>query len=505
MPFLRASITSESAIAGSVYLALMVLFNSLEWKMGGYRSLLLVMMLAFTFTAFLISHTDIQVGCTRRRSGYSPSPRSPSANLTFGCIVVLALVPIVDAVLSLGGRYHVRVLGDAIISIVILASGLDARPRRRAPTMLMPTVLLIALLLPLSNFVSGLIVPKLEDIATTTVTAATALWSGRNPYAMYIDILGAASVHNLAFGGYKYLPLMILTYAPFVATLGKHGILWANILFYSGTLVAVFALARRLSTTWCGFPVLLFVSSFILSADALAMGTNDIAALLPILGAFLLWPNRPGLVGLLIGVSLCMKPFPGIVAATLLVPSQRKDRSPYMAGIVIALLPALVFFLWAPRQFTNNIILFNLVRPVDPTTWRYGTPNFLGALAAMTGLGVWMGLTLWCLRVRAELRSRLYAFVIVVICVLLAGPTDRDNYAMWWAPILAVLISTFDFRRTAARVRNSGNLDADERRLRGCGNHGSSPTRLQKNAMLSGRVHSGQSEALPATGNESGA
>jgi cytochrome c-type biogenesis protein CcmH/NrfF len=38
--------------------------------------------------------------------------------------------------------------------------------------------------------------------------------------------------------------------------------------------------------------------------------------------------------------------------------------------------------------------------------------------------------------------ARLYAFFVIMVGVLLAAPSDHDNYALWWTPVLVILLAT---------------------------------------------------------------
>ena len=60
----------------------------------------------------------------------------------------------------------------------------------------------------------------------------------------------------------------------------------------------------------------------------------------------------------------------------------------------------------------------------------------------MAAVLTWASLCLWCFVARAGLRARLYAFFVITVAVILAAPSDHDNYVLWWTPVLVILLGT---------------------------------------------------------------
>src|SRR3954447_16435025 len=149
-----------------------------------------------------------------------------------------------------------------------------------------------------------------------------------------------------------------------------------------------------------------------------AMGATDVAPVLLILVAFIKWNRYPLLTGLLIGLSLSMKPIPAAFAASLCGPLRKEEWRPYIQGILLGLLPALPFLVWSPQNLIHNAFVFNVIRPADSTTWRFYAPAWAGQVASVAALLTWMGISLWCLVARAGLKARLCAFVLVVLGIL---------------------------------------------------------------------------------------
>jgi hypothetical protein len=437
MSFLDAELRNtnpESRYFGICYLALIVFFQAAGWGFAAYRALALVAMLLLVGTAALVSWRP-NLAVARRIGSILP-----------GCMLAASLAPIVDAWRSAAAGHRVRLLDSLIVACVIITVFLlTCVPRlrdRSAFRIAAVPVLLASLLIPLANLVSGLAVYKLGLVAATTAEAARVMWSGLNPYDVQIDSYGASIVHDMAYGGYKYLPGMSIVYGPLTLLTGARSIILTNAILYIAIAASVFCLSRRLAGKATYFPILLFLSSPIIAVQALAEGATDAAPILSVLLAFLQWGRSSFLAGILIGLSLSMKPVPALFAATLLLPSKKAEWWRYVMGIVVGALPALPYLAWSPRNFIDNVFIFNMIRPPDPTTWRFDASVWAGHVAIVVSGLTWAALCLWCLAARAGLMARLYAFFVIMVGVLLAAPSDHDNYALWWTPVLVILLAT---------------------------------------------------------------
>ncbi|WP_206239944.1 glycosyltransferase 87 family protein [Novosphingobium terrae] len=294
--------------------------------------------------------------------------------------VLFEVMPAMVLLISLRSPNKVRIW-EALVVLVLIGALLwrDDRIARNPKRALdgMPwfgwILLLFALSVPLLNLASGLLVPKLSDVATTTVDAARLLLEGQNPYAAALDPYGAANAHDPAFGGYKYLPLMILTHMPFVVPMGPLAVLGINLLLVTLLCGVIWKLLERKAQDAVTSDERLVVLAVLLATpelaeSALAMGFNDLAGTVLVLGAFLLRERSAMLAGLFVGCSLSCKLMPGLAAATIVFPPERWKH--YLLGMALGLLPTLVFLVWEPQAFIRNVLLFNLVRSPDPTSWR---------------------------------------------------------------------------------------------------------------------------------------
>lgn len=295
--------------------------------------------------------------------------------------------------------------------------------------------------------------PKVLDIATTTAAAVAAVAQGGNPYALPIDpVAGGITGAGGQFLGYKYLPMMLLAYAPLSLTMGARGTVATNILLQGATALALGALAARQSGRIGGLAAALLYLSLPFPAHQLfTRGVNDLVAVLPLLFALLVLERRPGWAGFLAGLSIAAKLMPGLAVLPCLAPA-KGERGRFALGVLAGLLPILPFAALAPAAFADNILLFNALRPIDDTSWLWGLPGAAvvpvraAAAAALVGLYAWV----W-LRPPAS-DARCVAAVLAILIVFSAGPDMHHNYYLWFIPFFAVLAA----RAAVGAVRGAG-------------------------------------------------
>lgn len=392
---------------------------------------------------------------------------APAWRMVAGCLLFGA-VPAAVLFLSLGSPNKVRIWEAGVaLGLVAAIVWCDTFARRGRERLFrgMPWygLLLVGLAfsVPLLNLASGLLVPKLSDVATTTLDAARILAQGHNPYAASLDPYGVSNAHDPAFGGYKYLPLMILLHLPLAGPLGPMAVLWVNAACVAGLCGVVWGLSRGARTGDRLIAVALLLATPELAETALAMGYNDSIGTLLALTAFLVRGRSALLAGLLVGCSMSCKLMPGLVAATIVFPPDRWKS--YAAGMAAGLLPTVLFLAWDPDAFIRNVLLFNLVRSPDGTSWRLFAPAWLGRVASLAALGFWLAGSAWLAWRSRNANSstgaegcpvRLALFVAVTLGLIMTGSTAHDDYMIWWMPaVLAIIPLEIGLgRRTAQRA-----------------------------------------------------
>ena len=281
-----------------------------------------------------------------------------------------------------------------------------------------------------------LIHPRLIDMATTTLVAGHAMLAGQNPYTLPIDPeIGAA------FAGYKYLPVMPAVYLPLGLALGARGVLVTNFLLQAATVALMLCLGRRAGGYRAGFvATALYLSLPLVAQQLFAKGTTDLAAIVPLLLAFVTFGRRDFLSGLCVGLSVAAKLFPGVVFAPCLLPTSTGARVRYGLGILCGMLPILPYALAAPGAFYDNIILFNAIRQPDSTSWLAFAPDGAALVARSIFVALAFAVAVYVWRRAPDLTARCALAAALTVAVILASPTAHHNYQLWWLPFYALAL-----------------------------------------------------------------
>jgi hypothetical protein len=302
--------------------------------------------------------------------------------------------------------------------------------------------------------------PGLIDTATTTLAATETLAAGANPYAARLDASAATQLGDERFAGYKYLPMTIAGYAPLGAALGERGVVLTNLLLHLATVWLVFRLAGEMAGPGAGWlAALLYLSLPMVPFQLFAKGVVDPVAVVPLLAALLLVERNAAAAGLCVGLSLSAKLLPGALLLPCCLPAASRARLAYTLGIAVGLVPILPFVIADPRALFDNIVVFNLLRPADSTSWLFFAPAWFATLAhlALAGLLIASLVRIWRRPPALALRCGLGAALI--LATILAGPVAHHNYQLWWLPLMAALIGAVigrrrtDFAGTADKAR----------------------------------------------------
>src|SRR6185437_5625503 len=153
------------------------------------------------------------------------------------------------------------------------------------------------------------------------------------------------------------------------------------------------------------------------------------APVLPLVVALLLAETRAGRAGLLIGLSVAAKLFPGLLMALCCL--RRKRIGFYFLGGIVGILPAVAFYLWDPAEFTRNVFMFILSRPIDVTSWMHDMPSVVPMLAKLAYF-LFLASVLVYLALRTpSFPRRCGLMVLSVVGALLTGPDAHNNYMIW--------------------------------------------------------------------------
>jgi hypothetical protein len=296
--------------------------------------------------------------------------------------------------------------------------------------------------------------PGLIDAATSTLAARETLAAGMNPYAVPLDASGAAQLGSTDFAGYKYLPMTIAAYAPLGAALGERGIVLTNLLLHLATLWLVFRLASDMAGSAAAWRAgLLYLSLPMVPFQLFAKGIVDPVAIVPMLAALLLVARHAALAGLCIGLSLAAKLLPGALVLLCCLPDGRRARLGYALGVAVGLLPILPFLMADPRALFDNIVLFNLLRPADSTSWLFFVPPMFGTLAHLALATFLIASLIRVWRRAPPLAARSGLGAALILATILAGPIAHHNYQLWWLPLMAAVLGAALAPRAGAAAR----------------------------------------------------
>jgi hypothetical protein len=346
-------------------------------------------------------------------------------------VFALQEVPRGHGVVTLG---YVVAVAVALPFLLSLARQ-DAPPPQTAARRVVGVVLAAFVLGQLGFGILRIVKPKIIDIGETTFAAVQALAHGVNPYALALDPLAGGG----DFHGYKYLPMMMAAYAPFVLMFGIRGIVVANVILQGATAAAVGALAARGGAALAGLAAAAFYLSLPFPAfQVLARGVNDLVPVLPLLVALLLVERRPFWSGVLVGLSIAAKLMPGLAALPCLVPAPG-GRWRYAVGVLVGLAPILPFAAAAADPFFGNIVLFNAVRPIDDTSWLLGMPVAVVMVARAAAVVALVALAAVVWMRPPDLGERCAAVALAVLLVFAVGPDMHHNYYLWFIPFMTAL------------------------------------------------------------------
>lgn len=308
----------------------------------------------------------------------------------------------------------------------------------------------LALLLAAQSAYAGIQMKKARiiDVGTTTLDAGAVMAKGGNPYSVEIDAQAPvliASTHGALdparFAGYKYLPVMAAAYMPLGLPFGARGLIATNLLLAALALLAIHRLAREAaSEEGARWAVLFFACLPLPMFQLYAKGVTDLVPVIPAILALSLIDRRPGAAGVLMGLSTAAKLMPALLLIPLLLPAGASARWRYLLGGLVGLIPILPYAFGAPQGFADNILFFNLVRPVDETSWLYGQPDWLRHVMQIGFAVSWLAAGVHVLLRPVGPLARCAAACLAIQGMLLAGQAMHQNYMLWWLPFFAVLV-----------------------------------------------------------------
>jgi len=257
---------------------------------------------------------------------------------------------------------------------------------------------------------------------------------GNNPYSLPDGIRAQVAAHQ----EFIYMPLMLAVYTPLGYWWGAHGVLATNLILDAVVVILLYFLGKHLSTYLAGLlAAFLYLASWLIPFELFQTGVVDLAAVIPLLIALLLFGKRPGWSGFLVGISIATKLFPGVIVLIALLP--RKNWQQFLKGMLIGLIPIAVFLIISPIDFIASSVIWALIRPSDATSWLHGLSPVisLGLRLILLITFVATALYVWVRQPRQVVRLGLIVFLL--LGMILSSSVNHRNYEVWWIPFYALL------------------------------------------------------------------
>lgn len=239
--------------------------------------------------------------------------------------------------------------------------------------------------------------------------------------------------------GYKYGPLLLLTYLPFFLVFGKAGISIAHSIYL---IILVFIIIKYYRSSHSN-PFSLIITVAILFIPyhlRINVFQNSASDLLPVLFlvACLYYLKKKNylMTGIFSGLSISTKFLPGILTLPLFL-SSSKSRKGIPALLIAWGLINSSFFLWSPTGYLNNLVLFNFKRPTDSTSLMHYLSSTQGKILIFL---VILALIFFFNRlIRKNTHPRSLQFIIIESILLFSiSKVFHNNYLVWILPIIGM-------------------------------------------------------------------
>ncbi len=283
----------------------------------------------------------------------------------------------------------------------------------------------------------------IEDIAVLNRDAVkTMFMEGKNPYSEVINsyVVVKNGVHK-NYHGYKYPPLQIFYYAPFVYAFDLKGIYVGNFLMYLLAGFALFFFMRKYSVTHGLLALLLYLGTEYYFYLAFNNGTNDfVSSIFMLISIMLLQRDRNKSSAIIFGLSLLAKQLPGGLIAIFLLLQKRYQM--LLGASTIFLLGVLPFCIWDFTGIFENTIEFALTRPVRETSFLFLLPSFFHKAVPLLGICAVSILAYLGNKHRyLNLKNGWNLIVLGVLIFLITAKMSPTHYFVWiTSPFILMLL-----------------------------------------------------------------
>jgi hypothetical protein len=258
--------------------------------------------------------------------------------------------------------------------------------------------------------------------------------------------------------GFKYGPLILIFYAPFVALFGPAGFVVAHVLLIAALVLVV---RRWLREDGGMEPVITGGLVMVVASTHLARNTlvQEHLDLLPLLLALMGWHasmrDRHAMAGVWVGLSVAAKALPGALYLPLLIGRTRWRGLAAFAAVSAAWIAPFAASDWIGLRFNLG---YPFARPADSTAAIFFLSARAGAALRAAAVCVIVVFAVRGFRARWTVSPAVEYLVASHLAVLAAGTTLHNNYLVWLLPLVAYYV-VIEWDRTAvARTVSTASL-----------------------------------------------
>ena len=242
--------------------------------------------------------------------------------------------------------------------------------------------------------------------------------------------------------GYKYGPVLLASYWPFVKIWDKAGIYVNHLIVLSLFVSCLLIFSYRRYDRKAGIfllPVIMLLVPSPVRQNVLYLSASD---LLPtasaVLAALFFLEKRFTAGAIFLALSIGAKPLPGLLYLPLMSGARPRDWV-LLAGIGLVFYAPV--FMWDFQGAMNNLVLFNILRSTDSTALLHYLPSALQTLWPLVALG-----GIIALAVRGHNRKWLpgatFEYLIGAHLLLFAsGKIFHNNYLVWILPLAGLALA----------------------------------------------------------------
>ena len=252
--------------------------------------------------------------------------------------------------------------------------------------------------------------------------------------------------------GYKYGPVLLASYWPFVKIWDKAGIYVNHLIVLMLFVLFLLIFSYRRYNRKAGIfllPVIILLVPSPVRQNVLHLSASD---LLPTAGAILaalfFLEKRFTMGVIFLALSIGAKPLPGILYLPLMSRARLRDWA-LLTGLGLAFYAP--FFIWDFQGAINNLVLFNILRGTDSTALLHYLPSTLQTVWPLTALG---GIITLAVRGhnRKWMPGTVFEYLIGAHLLLFAsGKIFHNNYLVWIVPLVGLTLAEAYSRMTVSR------------------------------------------------------